>query len=223
MSAGHFREYLVSSVRASWHGYSGGVYFVTVCTANKVHYFGEIDDTDGEPQIRLSLIGQYVADSFANLTVHYPYAEIPLFVVMPNHIHAIVIIDGNKTPNNVETGRAPSENRVGNELPSCSISNSRNIVSLCSTLSKTDVLSQTEHAPSLQERMTAVSKHKGYLSVVIGGMKSAVTRFARTKGISFGWQSRFYDRIVRGQDELNRIATYIDENIAKWQYDELNV
>ncbi|MCQ2605507.1 MAG: hypothetical protein MJ204_03060 [Bacteroidales bacterium] len=41
-------------------------------------------------------IGQYAHKQFVNVKTHYPYAEIPLFVVMPNHIHAIVIIDGEK-------------------------------------------------------------------------------------------------------------------------------
>lgn len=44
----------------------------------------------------LSDVGRIAYDNFANVTVHYPYAEIPLFTVMPNHIHAIVVIDGNK-------------------------------------------------------------------------------------------------------------------------------
>lgn len=205
MSADCFQEYHVNSARASWHEYGGGMYFVTICTANKVHYFGEIDDADGEPQIRLSPIGRCVADNLANVSDHYPSVEIPLFVVMPNHVHALIIINGEQIPGRVETRQvwraisdALSDNADG-----------------CSNI-------KTEHAPSLQERMEMVSKRKGYLSVVVGGIKSAVTRFARTNGISFDWQSRFYDRIVRNQNEMNRIATYIEENIAKWQYDELN-
>ncbi len=47
-----------------------------------------------EPQMQLSSIGQYAHEQFVNVKTHYPYAEIPLFVIMPNHIHAIVVIDG---------------------------------------------------------------------------------------------------------------------------------
>ena len=35
-------KYRVPSARANWHDYNGGVYFVTICTKNREHYFGEI-------------------------------------------------------------------------------------------------------------------------------------------------------------------------------------
>ncbi len=47
-----------------------------------------------EPQMQLSPIGQYAYNQFINVKTHYPYAKIPLFVIMPDHIHAIVTIDG---------------------------------------------------------------------------------------------------------------------------------
>jgi len=76
--------------RVNWHGYNGGEYFVTICTKDRVHYFGEI--ANGEMQ--LSAIGQYTHEQFMNVATHYPYTKIPLWIVMPDHIHAIVIIDG---------------------------------------------------------------------------------------------------------------------------------
>ena len=44
--------------------------------------------------MQLSDIGNIAKDCFAQISVYYPYAEIPLFTIMPNHIHAIVIING---------------------------------------------------------------------------------------------------------------------------------
>ena len=35
-------KYRIQSARAAWHDYSGGTYFVTICTKNREHYFGEI-------------------------------------------------------------------------------------------------------------------------------------------------------------------------------------
>ena len=35
-------KYCIPSARANWHNYNGGVYFVTICTKNREHYFGEI-------------------------------------------------------------------------------------------------------------------------------------------------------------------------------------
>ena len=84
-------KYRIPSARANWHDYNGGIYFVTICTKNREHYFGEICT---EPQMQLSQIGQYAYEQFMNVKSHYPYAEIPLFVIMPDHIHAIVTIYG---------------------------------------------------------------------------------------------------------------------------------
>jgi REP element-mobilizing transposase RayT len=84
-------KYRVKSARAIWHNYNGGAYFVTICTKNREHYFGKIEN--GEMQ--LSEMGKFACHNLQNVNIHYPYAEIPLFVVMPNHIHTIVFIDGN--------------------------------------------------------------------------------------------------------------------------------
>ena len=95
MSEDRFHDrYRIPSARAQWHNYDGGEYFVTVCTRNREHYFGEI--AGGE--MHLSEMGQYAHEQMRDITIHYPYAEIPLWVVMPNHIHAIVIIDGKNIP-----------------------------------------------------------------------------------------------------------------------------
>ena len=110
-------RFRIPSARANWHDYNGGIYFVTICTKNREHYFGEIThcrdvacnvcfrivarccrdvarNVSTEPQMQLSPIGQYAYEQFMNVKTHYPYAEIPLFVIMPDHIHAIVTIDG---------------------------------------------------------------------------------------------------------------------------------
>lgn len=61
-----------------------------------------------------------------------------------------------------------------------------------------------------------------WLGTVIRGLKARVTRFANTNNIPFAWQTRFHDRIVRDQDELNRIAKYIENNVVQWHLDEFN-
>ena len=76
------------NLRAEFHNYSGGDYFVTICALDKVHYFGDI--VDGK--MHFSAIGKFAHDALENLAYHYKYAEAPLFVVMPNHVHAIISI-----------------------------------------------------------------------------------------------------------------------------------
>jgi hypothetical protein len=57
------------------------------------------------------------------------------------------------------------------------------------------------------------------LGSVIRGIKSAVTHLANEKQISFAWQTRYHDHIIRSQEEMNNIAEYIEHNPAKWETD----
>ena len=84
------------SPRAEFHDYSGGNYFITICTHSRVHYFGEIINNE----MWYSPVGKYCMQQLEEITTHYPYAEIPLFVVMPNHLHAIVCIRESQTDEN---------------------------------------------------------------------------------------------------------------------------
>lgn len=77
------------SPRADFHDYSGGDYFITICTKNKSHYFGEI--TKG--QMRLSPLGEFTTNAIDSLHSHYLYAEVRVSIVMPNHLHMIIHID----------------------------------------------------------------------------------------------------------------------------------
>ena len=94
-----YNRYRTLSTRAAWHEYNGGRYFVTICTKNRKHYFGEIENEE----IGLSKIGEYAQMCIQQIQQHNPYAEIPMWVVMPNHIHAVVEIDKDKTPHDKRT------------------------------------------------------------------------------------------------------------------------
>ena len=74
--------------RADFHDYNGGMYFVTVCTHDKCHYFGKIDDG----KMILSKTGKALDEALRGCHEHFPDVEIPLFVVMPNHFHAIICV-----------------------------------------------------------------------------------------------------------------------------------
>ena len=212
MSDDKFQDkYRINTARAWWHDYDGGAYFITICTKDREHYFGEIED--GE--MVLSEIGDYTRQCIEQISQHNPYAEIPLYVIMPNHLHLIVFI--------VETVHAPSPQKPSKDNP-------ETVHAPSSQTQNNNEISETVHAPSLQpnrwkndtvdEEMQFISKQKKKLPVAIGNMKSAVTHFANQNAIDFAWQPRFHDRIIRDQPEMNRIATYIENNVANWKDDE---
>ena len=75
--------------RADWLDYEGGFYFITICTTGMKHFFGKV--VDGK--MELSDVGRIVDYELANPSLHHPDIKITDYVVMPNHIHAIVRCD----------------------------------------------------------------------------------------------------------------------------------
>ena len=72
----------------------------------------------------------------------------------------------------------------------------------------------------VDEKMQSVSAKRGKLSTMVGGYKRAITRYAHEIEMDFGWQARFHDHIVRDQEEMNRIADYIQNNVLRWKEDK---
>lgn len=62
----------------------------------------------------------------------------------------------------------------------------------------------------------------GNLGAVIRGFKADVKGYATRQSLSFEWQPRFYDRVIRNADELRRIRKYIQDNPAKWSTEKGN-
>ena len=63
---------------------SEGIYFITICTYEKMCLFGQPD--------KHNLYGSYAFQGFQELSLHYPNVVVDKFVVMPNHVHAILDI-----------------------------------------------------------------------------------------------------------------------------------
>lgn len=209
-------KYRIPTARAQWHDYDGGIYFVTICTKDKFHYFGEI--SNGEMQ--LSQIGNMAIENLNNLQSHYPYAEVPLFVIMPNHIHAIIFID----TDNVETMCTSSQNTQNDQMEtrtSSQITNAKMETMYTSSLQQSPKQRRWKTI-TVNDRMRQISHKRGALSVVVSGFKRAITHFANQNGILFAWQPRFHDHIIRNLHELNKIADYIENNVARWDMDTFN-
>lgn len=66
------------------------MYLITLCTDAQQPYFGEIRNG----KMFLTEMGECITDNLVNVSTRYPYAQIPFFEVMPEHIHAIVCIVG---------------------------------------------------------------------------------------------------------------------------------
>ena len=188
------------SPRATWHDYNGANYFITICTKNHDLYFGDV--VDGK--MELSEIGEWAWQCAEKIETINDNVFVPEFVVMPNHVHLIVIMDNTDgrlpqcdSPTNPDDNVNPEDWVVG--LPYHD--------------------SRIENVPEINEEMQRRAYCCGRLSRIIGQFKSAVTKYAHEKDIPFIWQSRFHDHIIRNSTEMNRIADYIQNNPMKWELD----
>ena len=197
-------KYRIPSARAVWHDYNGGAYFVTICTKDMAHFFGEI--VDGA--MCLTEIGRCADEQLRNVSLHYPYAKIPLWVVMPNHVHAIVMIDGDADLN----GRDAIYRVLGDVMPSDTGTVGTDAMNL-------DAMNRVSTGGVTHNNNPMLRK---CLGAIVRGLKARVTKYANENGISFAWQTRFHDRIIRDCDEMNGIAQYIENNVAQWKSDGMN-
>jgi REP element-mobilizing transposase RayT len=195
-------KYRIASARLREFDYStDGYYFVTICTKNHRHFFGEI--ADGE--MRLSEMGKIAQKCWAEIPEHFPFVKLDEFVVMPNHIHGIIIIDHSP----VETHNYAS--------PVCEKSIEKQDLMVLQDIKK------TQNIASLRDvNGSGAGGQSGNLASVVRGFKIGVTKFAKANRINFAWQPRFYDHVIRKDESLSRIREYIRYNPINWNKDQYN-
>ena len=71
------------------------------------------------------------------------------------------------------------------------------------------------------ESMRIIAKRCGRLSYIISEYKRYITKYAIKHNITFAWQDRFHDRIIRNQEEYISKINYIENNISNWKDDDL--
>ncbi|MFA5816731.1 MAG: hypothetical protein WC865_14045 [Bacteroidales bacterium] len=71
---------------SSWDYGSNGKYFVTICTDQKVPYFGQINNSS----LVSAEIGDYAIKCWESIPEHYPFVELDSFILMPDHLHGIL-------------------------------------------------------------------------------------------------------------------------------------
>jgi len=84
-------------LRLENHNYSSaGYYFITICAKDKQNLLGKIvgDAHLGVPYMELSDIGEIVHHHIESISLAYDNVKVDKYVVMPNHIHLILVVDG---------------------------------------------------------------------------------------------------------------------------------
>jgi REP element-mobilizing transposase RayT len=97
-------KYRIPSARwAAWDYASNAAYFVTICNTQRAPDFGVIQNGIME----YSPLGQAAEDCWNAIPEHFPFVILDEFVIMPNHVHGILIIDKPDAPAPMQT--APVE------------------------------------------------------------------------------------------------------------------
>ena len=188
------------SIRLKGYDYSqAGAYAVTLVSYGRETLFGEV--VDG--QMVLNAVGKVIAATWQWLAVRYPHVTLDAWVVMPNHLHGIIILAGDDCRGE-EAGDTISPSRRA-DAPASS------------------PLHHHHPYPSPQPHGT----QPGSLNAIIQAYKAESTRrLNRMLGL-YGsgnhiWQRDYYERIIRNERETDAIRAYIANNPIQWAVDREN-
>jgi putative transposase len=170
----------------NWDYGNDGAYYITICTKDRAHYFGKIDNK----KLMISPAGAIAYALWYEIKNHAKHIELGEFIIMPNHVHGILILDGNSaiTP---DVGTNPDVG-TGHALS----------------------------VPESPGQQRFQNQGKNTISSILGSYKSAVTKYCNRLGLPFGWQPRFHDHVIRDDESFQRISEYIINNPSKWADDD---
>jgi len=173
-----------------WDYNTSGAYFVTIIAHSRVHFFGSV--VDGK--MNLSTAGQIAMNTWFEIPNQYSFAKLGAFVVMPDHIHAIIIIDKSGSAQNEDAEQSSSHNDT---IPIDTV---------------TEILEESggftgKHNPMFHESVGRVVRwYKGRTTFECG-----------KAGVPIKWQRLYYDKIIRDEMAYKAITHYIEQNPANWK------
>ncbi len=172
------------SIRLRGHDYAGrGVYFVTLQTSDFRPLFGTVV---GE-RMALNDAGRAAAACWRAIPEHFPHAALDEWIIMPDHVHGIIVIRRDGHPPVGAKNISPEPGRANG----CSPGDKR----------------ANDYSP-LRPRGTSRT-----IGSIVRGFKIGVTK---SLGGASAWQRNYYDIIVRDRRALNNIRAYIRNNPANW-------
>lgn len=180
------------SIRLKEYDYSqSGAYFVTICTYNRECLFGEI--ANGE--MNLNDAGRMVQQVWNELLQFYIGVDIDVFIVMPNHVHGVIVIDNRRgesciRPKNNAKSRTKGDHK---DRPYGTAHNSIGCII---------------------QRFKSITTHAYAIGVKQNGWPPFPGKL---------WQRNYYEHVIRNENELDEIREYVIGNPNKWAEDENNL
>jgi REP element-mobilizing transposase RayT len=187
-----------------WDYSQEGPYFITVCTRNREYFFGEIVEglmNPNEP-------GAMIVKTWDGLPKRFPFLQLDARVLMPNHFHALVVLD-RRGESCIRPLGTPAENLIH--------------------------LVQGDHQHQGEPEVRPYGKRPrgtaaGSIGRIIQAFKSITTRLYLRGIRDCGWppfpgklwQRNYFEHIVRDYEEWQRICDYLAANPINWALDREN-
>ena len=225
MSEKFLDKYRVESIRLkNWDYSSPGYYFVTICTKDREFYFGNIKNN----KMILSDMGKIAQQYWLQIPAHFPHIMLDEFIIMPNHLHGILKICYLPTCKNGRAGIC-NECRINNGYFGIDGYFGRDAINRVSTdnIKRINIKKQNNNKPrgGITKKYNPMLNPDSLSSVLRwykGRTKFEIRKYNKYPYHCFRWQSRFYEKIIRNDNELFRIRRYIKKNPQKWGRDRNN-
>ncbi|MBO3099430.1 transposase [Gelidibacter pelagius] len=210
MSKKFRNKYRIDSTRLQYWDYgSNAAYFVTICTKNRIHYFGDVTETQDivSPPMQLSEIGKIADQNWRSIPEHFPFVKLGNHVIMPNHVHGIIIID---KPIGMDSAEVQTQNFASPPL--------QNFASPPLQKFESPPMQNTA-SPLEQQQKNKFGPQSKNLASIIRGYKASIKKYATMNSIDFAWQPLYHEHIIRSTQSYQRISNYILNNPMNWKKD----
>tara|TARA_R110001583_G_scaffold61148_3_gene181070 strand:- start:9757 stop:10356 length:600 start_codon:yes stop_codon:yes gene_type:complete len=187
------RYRIESHRKLDWNYADAGDYYITICIEDMQCILGCVVDA----KMVLNDFGKIVQSELIKSADIREELQLGEFVVMPNHIHVIIIL-----------------NDMGNNA------NAAHIAHTAETHGRASVSGQMPY-----RRPQSISSFvAGFKSAVVSAVDDFIDEQAldipKYNRRNKFWQSNYHDHIIRNQPEYYRIAKYIGDNPQKWERDK---
>jgi len=183
------------SIRLKRYDYSqAGLYFITICTQNRLCLFGKIKESN----LQLNDAGIMIEHQWQELIYRFDNIKLHQFIVMPNHFHGIVESVGVPL-----VGTQNAEQRQTKQRPI--------------------EQPQTEQPPKGQPQGIAPTVGDVVGAFKSLSTNDYIRNVKQNNWQPFNkkiWQRNYYEHIIRNEKSYDQISEYIQTNPLKWQDDK---
>ncbi|MDO8670444.1 MAG: hypothetical protein Q7O66_03325 [Dehalococcoidia bacterium] len=182
-----------------------GAYFVTIAAQGRQRLFGQIVDGN----TTLNRYGDIVREEWERSALIRTEIQLDEFVVMPNHLHGIVMISSpaDRQPNEITSSYEPVARPEGPQNKAMTA----------------NTVGATGRTPLPVNRPTGMRPRS--LGSLVTGFQSASTKRINTLRGTPGttiWQRNYYEHVIRNEQSLQELRSYVETNGLRWELDQLH-